>query len=283
MKRSREPEEEYPTDTSGFVDELRLERQQQVAAAAATEAEIAETTTATQPAAKITELDESAIDTSSDVAMRCSLPPHREMLSFMTYGDYETHYSKSHTNRCVECHKNFPSEHLLNIHFEDCHDAFAAVKRDRGERTYSCFVEGCERKCRTPYKRRNHLIDKHMYPKNYFFALTKDGIDGRHSLLLDEGHRRRRSSTATTASTSKAPERRLSLRRAKPPPSPPKDARKEAGSTTTSLPDSPEKAAPAQVPDVEMDSITSAMGALQFVPMSVRFGRGRGKMGFAKR
>ena len=115
MKRSREPEEEYPTDPVGFSDDLQLEDE--------------------RPATKIAELDESAVDTSSDIAMRCSLPPHRDVLSFTTYGDYEAHYNKLHTNRCADCHKNFPSEHLLNVHFEDCHDVFAAVKREKGEHT----------------------------------------------------------------------------------------------------------------------------------------------------
>ncbi|KAI1200027.1 hypothetical protein F5X97DRAFT_321783 [Nemania serpens] len=257
MKRSREPEEEYP-EISG---DLRLEAPP-------------------QPATKITELDESAIDTSSEIAMRCSLPPHREVLSFTTYGDYDAHYSKSHTHRCAECTKNFPSEHLLNVHFEDCHDVFAAVKREKGEHTYSCFVEGCDRKCRTPYKRRNHLIDKHMYPKNYFFALTKDGIDGRNSLLLDEGHRRRRSSTATTVSVSKTTQRRQSLRQIETP-KPQGDERMEV--TQVSSQESPETPPPAEVPDVEMDGLAGAMSALQFVPTSVKFGRGRGKAGFAKR
>ncbi|KAH8158400.1 hypothetical protein CIB48_g9845 [Xylaria polymorpha] len=261
MKRSREPEEEYPQDSIGLSDNLRLEG-------------------VPQPATKITELDESAIDTSSDIAMRCSLPPHREVMSFTTYGDYEAHYSKTHTNRCAECYKNFPSEHLLNVHFEDCHDVYAAVKRDRGEHTYSCFVEGCDRKCRTPYKRRNHLIDKHMYPKNYFFALTKDGIDGRQSLLLDEGHRRRRSSTATTGSVSKTSQRRQSLRQAealKP------QGDEETGAAPVGSRGSPGKASPSEPPEVEMNDLTAAMSALQFIPTSVKFGRGRGKAGFAKR
>ncbi|KAI3343810.1 hypothetical protein F4824DRAFT_507567 [Ustulina deusta] len=261
MKRSREPEEEYPTDTIGLPDDLRLEE-------------------AARPATKITELDESAIDTSSDIAMRCSLPPHREVLSFTTYGDYEAHYNKLHTHRCADCHKNFPSEHLLNVHFEDCHDVFAAVKREKGEHTYSCFVEGCDRKCRTPYKRRSHLIDKHMYPKNYFFALTKDGIDGRHSLLLEGGHHRRRSSTATTASVSKTSQRRHSLRQAETP-NPQGDERKGHAPLDSQKPSG--KAPPVKTPDVEMDYLAGAMSSLQFVPTSVKFGRGRGKAGFAKR
>ncbi|KAJ2980203.1 hypothetical protein NUW58_g7009 [Xylaria curta] len=246
MKRSREPEEE-PQNGLGSLDDLnRLED-------------------GAQPATKITELDESAVDTSSDIAMRCSLPPHREALSFTTYGDYEAHYNKSHTNRCAECHKNFPSEHLLNVHFEDCHDVFAAVRREKGEHTYSCFVEGCERKCRTPFKRRNHLIDKHMYPKNYFFALTKDGIDGRQSLLLDQGHRRRRSSTATTASVSKTSHRRRSLQQV--------EASKPHGDEKMEIApagsrESPAKVPSAKAPDIEMEDLAGAMSALQFIPAS---------------
>ncbi|KAI0202262.1 hypothetical protein F4808DRAFT_449923 [Astrocystis sublimbata] len=262
MKRSREPDEEdYHQDSINLVDGLW---QQEVP----------------QPANKITELDESAVDTSSDVAMRCSLPPHREILSFTTYGDYDAHYSKTHLNRCAECHKNFPSEHLLNVHFEDCHDVFAAVKREKGEHTYSCFVEGCDRKCRTPYKRRNHLIDKHMYPKNFFFALTKDGVDGRQSLLIDEGHRRRRSSTATLGSVSnKTAQRRQSLRQAE---APKEHGRDQAKAAPVASKESPSRASPTKAPDVEMDDLTTAMSSLQFIPTSVKFGRGRGKAGFAK-
>ncbi|KAI0115920.1 hypothetical protein GGR51DRAFT_555795 [Nemania sp. FL0031] len=257
MKRSREPEEEHPE----VSDDIRLEEPP-------------------RPATKITELDESAIDTSSDVAMRCSLPPHREVLTFTTYGDYEIHYDKAHTNRCAECSKNFPSEHLLNVHFEDCHDVFAAVRREKGEHTYSCFVEGCDRKCRTPYKRRNHLIDKHMYPKNYFFALTKDGIDGRQSLLLEGGHRRRASSNASTASMSKTSQRRQSLRQV--------DVSKQHNDDRMEVvpvgsQGSPRTAPPTEAPDIEMDKLAGAMSALQFVPTSVQFGRGKGKTGFARR
>ncbi|KAI1366989.1 hypothetical protein F5Y08DRAFT_337062 [Xylaria arbuscula] len=264
MKRSREPEEEYPTDTVGsFDDPQPAEEQEEI-----------------YPAAKIAELDESVVDTSSDIAMRCSLPPHRDVLSFTTYGDYEAHYNKLHTNRCADCHKNFPSEHLLNVHFEDCHDVFAAVKREKGEHTYSCFVEGCDRKCRTPYKRRSHLIDKHMYPKNYFFALTKDGIDGRTSLLLDGGHHRRRSSTATTASVSKTSPRRRSLRQAELSKPQEGEAREPSPVESREL---PRKAPPAETLDVEMDNLAGAMSSLQFIPTSIKFGRGRGKAGFAKR
>lgn len=119
-----------------------------------------------------------------------------------------------------------------------------------------------------------------MYPKNYFFALTKDGIDGRQSLLLDEGHRRRRSSTATTGSVSKTSQRRQSLRQAealKP------QGDEETGAAPVGSRGSPGKASPSEPPEVEMNDLTAAMSALQFIPTSVKFGRGRGKAGFAKR
>ncbi|CAJ2506348.1 Uu.00g004780.m01.CDS01 [Anthostomella pinea] len=266
MKRSREPEEESPEPALGSSDGVDSQ-----------EAEL--------PASKITGLDDSAIDSSADIAMRCSLPPHREVVSFPTYEEYETHYSQAHTNRCVQCKKNFPSEHLLNVHFEDCHDAFAAVKREKGEHTYSCFVEACDRKCRTPYKRRNHLIDKHMYPKNYFFAVTKDGIDGRQCLLVNGGHHRRKSSTATTASGAKAASRRQSLRQTestKAGTDEPNDTARQNVVKQDSR-DTSEEAPQPEVPDIQMEDLAGAMSSLRFVPPSVTFGRGRGKAGFAKR
>ena len=69
--------------------------------------------------------------------MHCSLPPHRETLSFTSYEDYEVHYLQSHVNRCSECSKNFPTGHFLNIHIEENHDPLAAARRARGDKTVS--------------------------------------------------------------------------------------------------------------------------------------------------
>ncbi|KAI1854790.1 hypothetical protein JX265_002429 [Neoarthrinium moseri] len=270
MKRSREPEQEAPTTDSAatYGDETGS-----TASAPPPAVDL--------PAPKITGLDESAIDdTPSPIAMRCSLPGHKEPLSFRSYAEYEAHYNKAHTNRCNECRKNFPSEHILNVHIEECHDAFAAVLREKGEHTYSCFVEGCDRKCGTPQKRRMHLIDKHMYPKHYFFAVSKEGIDGRSSLLLEGGHHRRRSS-ASQAGGSYAGARRHSLRQ----PDTAQASLEERGHPSKQ---SPEEEAPHDTPgnkesvDTEMADLASAMSSLQFVPTSVRFGRGRGRAGFSR-
>ena len=275
MKRSREPEDNI--DPGSYRGDAEQTNDSNV--------ELRHVT-------KITGIDTSTVEDEEDpVAMRCTLPPHREVLTFRSYDEYESHYIKSHTNRCLECRKNFPTEHLLSVHIEEFHDPLVVVKREKGEHTvrsstpfhlmfhdanmiqYSCFVEGCERKCMTHQKRRMHLIDKHMYPKNFFFAVTKDGIDGRRSLLNDGGHHRRRSSTNTQTKESR---RRASLLEAgntganeayKSPPSPPAVGEKKSTGTE-------------QV-DKEMADLTGAMSSLQFVPPSIRFGRGRA--GFSKR
>lgn len=87
------------------------------------------------PAAKLVDLDRDASGDGSTPSIRCSMPPHKAALSFGTYEEYETHYNKAHVNRCLECGKNLPSGHLLSVHIEECHDVFAAVKRERGEPT----------------------------------------------------------------------------------------------------------------------------------------------------
>ncbi|KEY69387.1 hypothetical protein S7711_05701 [Stachybotrys chartarum IBT 7711] len=231
---------------------------------------------ATRPAAKITELDSAVCDPDNDVAMKCHLPPHKEPLTFKSYAEYESHYASFHTNRCLECRKNFPSQHLLGVHIEEFHDPLVVIRRDKGEHTYSCFVEGCERRCMTPQKRRMHLIDKHMYPKNFFFAITRDGIDGRRSLLVDHGHARRRSSTSTQPKDSTL--RRASLQDAQDP-----RARSEPVSSPAhqTSPPATKSGSNNSIVDTDMADLTGAMSALQFVPSSIRFGRGR--PGFSKR
>ncbi|KAG7290923.1 hypothetical protein NEMBOFW57_000928 [Staphylotrichum longicolle] len=262
MKRSREPEEDPPHEDSPTIHhgvELKGASNSDGAAS--------------PPAAKMAELDLSDKDNASHVTMHCSLPPHREPVAFSSYSAYETHYRDQHTNRCAECRKNFPSAHLLSLHIEEMHDSFVQARKERGDRTYSCFVEGCDRKCSTPQKRKMHLIDKHMYPKNFFFAITREGVDGRRSLLLEGRGRRRRSSAASASHPRASQAGHGQEPAAQETPAAPTD-----GSAAT---DSGRKS-PEQRPDQEMEDLSGAMSALQFVPMSVRFGRGK-KSGFAKR
>ncbi len=122
-----------------------------------------------------------------------------------------------------------------------------------------------------------HMIDKHMYPKNYFFAVTKEGIDGRRSLLVESGNRRRQSSSAAQT---KDLRRRESLQGA------PDKQKSSTKNQNGSKPDiqavEAAKADPQdEKPDTDMEDLAGAMSSLQFVPHSVRFGRQRA--GFSKR
>ncbi|QSS54494.1 C2H2 zinc finger domain-containing protein [Histoplasma capsulatum var. duboisii H88] len=145
----------------------------------------------TSPHGKLAHLD----DQNGDIeVMRCSLPPHKERVSFSSYEDYEVHYAQEHVNRCLECGKNFPTGHFLTLHIEELHDPIVASRRERGEKTFSCFVEGCNRKCSTSRKRRLHLIDKHQFPRLYNFSIVNTGIDQYNSMLrggMAPTHRRR--------------------------------------------------------------------------------------------
>ncbi|KAK2877765.1 hypothetical protein FQN49_001218 [Arthroderma sp. PD_2] len=143
---------------------------------------------------KYPHMDKTAVSEGGDASlMRCSLPPHKGELSFPTYEEYESHYMQTHVNRCSECRKNFPSDLFLTRHIEENHDPVMEERKERGEKTFGCFVEGCDRRCSTPQKRRLHLIDKHCFPRGYNFYIVNDGIDKYSSMLRSSMtmHRRR--------------------------------------------------------------------------------------------
>lgn len=225
--------------------------------------------------------------------MRCELPPHQHGLSFSSFDQYDVHYQKEHVNRCVECRKNFPTPHYLDLHQQENHNPLIAVLRERGERTvsthwstfhysytdiaqYGCFVESCDRKCSTPQKRRLHLVDKHMFPKDYDFFIVNTGIDQKTSMLMT--HRHRRKSSAARTDRVRRSEVATSV---------------EAAATSSGLePDEvvsySESFEHGLVSTTEqreaqnMDILTSSITALRFVPPSVRFGqsaKGRGGLG----
>jgi hypothetical protein len=130
MKRSREPEETYPEQPAATVPGIGSDDGLN---------ELPNSNgDALPPAAKIVDLDLSDDDDNNhNVGMRCSLPPHKQPVVFSTYDEYEAHYRAQHTNRCVQCRKNFPSAHFLSLHIEETHDSFAQARRERGERTVS--------------------------------------------------------------------------------------------------------------------------------------------------
>ena len=139
-------------------------------------------------------------------------------------------------------------------------------------------MEDCERKCRTHQKRRLHLIDKHLYPKNYFFAVTKEGIDGRRSLLVERGQRRRKSSASAHSAGLKEDHPRQGWGPGSAGNAPPAVAEK---GQSVNVEEEEEEEEEEDSIDEDMADLTGRLSALQVVvPQSIRFGRGRA--GFAR-
>lgn len=204
-------------------------------------------------------------------------------MSFQTYDDYETHYQQCHTNRCVDCHKNFPSSHFLELHISENHDPIVASKRDAGEKTFACFVEDCDKVCSEWVKRRSHLKAKHGFPANYDFLVVNHGIDRQRSLLrpgVDEnGHRkssreRARSNSSVTEATQTTEATSVDESVA----GSSEDADVEA--TSLSHEGGAQKNDAAAKPTV--DDLASSFSNLKMVPRSVTFGKRKGRSGLAR-
>lgn len=208
------------------------------------------------------------IENSMTAMMQCSLPPHSSALDFPTLEAFELHYAKEHTNRCTSCGKNFPSAHFLALHLDEAHNPVREVLAAKGEKTYGCFVEGCEKKCSAPSKRRLHLIDKHGFPKAYNFRIVEHGIDKTTSLLR-EGQKRR---VSTTANPPSRHYRRVSNAYiAAHDEHGVQEAAACAGETTRQAsPDPLQAELKIPRPDDQMNELETSLSALSFVPRSVQ-------------
>ncbi|KAK9255000.1 hypothetical protein V1507DRAFT_58416 [Lipomyces tetrasporus] len=119
--------------------------------------------------------------------IQCTLPPRctRSPQSFASYAAFERHYAASHTLVCTSCAaRSFPSQHFLDLHLSELHDPFVAARRDRGDKVYRCFVQGCDKVCADTRKRRLHLIDKHGFPREFMFGIVAHGLRRNQASLL---------------------------------------------------------------------------------------------------
>lgn len=122
-----------------------------------------------------------------------------------------------------------------------------------------------------------HLVDKHMFPKDYDFFVVNDGID-RRSTMLRTGKHRRRSSAAQQVIEDRT-RRRNSTRdsiSATKETKELKDVEKEESTEASIL------MTPPSSQDSDMDKLSGAMSSLKFVPTSVRFGRGNKGKAFSR-
>lgn len=134
-----------------------------------------------------------------------------------------------------------------------------------------------------------HLIDKHMFPKQYDFFVVDDGIDHKSSMLRSGRHKNHRYSSAAQM---KSDEVRQSIASSELTSSKQgtegNEATTEANDPSMFTEDNGMKGLQTESPvlepeDVQMKGLETAMSSLRFVPSSVRFGRGRGRgRGFSR-
>jgi len=240
----------------------------------------------------------------------CNLPPTCNPPNAGTIcsnsREFEQHYATYHTHICtapevkrtptsareVQCGKVFPDSRFLDLHISECHDPLVAVRRDRGERTFTCFVETCDGTFTTPKGRRLHLIDAHKYPKEYYFSVTTKGVGdilnkwGQGASLLRKEWktrepREKKNEDAMDVEPKEASPR-SSISSDERAPVTPTDAIKP--DTTLSQVSSPGAIQPIRpitqadtktsTPRSDLDDLTSGLSSLTLVPRSIRFGRG---------
>ncbi|PWW74361.1 hypothetical protein C7212DRAFT_353476 [Tuber magnatum] len=216
-------------------------------------------------------------------SISCFLPPNCSGKPFASHEQFETHYIQAHSNRCHECGRNFPSLRFLDLHIAENHDPLTELKRERGDKTYACFVEGCDRLCSTPLKRRMHVIDKHHFPKEYNWDIVKWGIDKCTSLLA------RKRLPPQTFAEGEAPTtggrhkyrsaNGVHIGESKRPPKANGNPVVATGATIDEIYQRVQKGEGsknvrgAEGKEVDMDDIAFTMSSLKLVPTSIRFGR----------
>ena len=104
--------------------------------------------------------------------------------TFTSVASYEAHYSSFHRNTCLECHRTFPSNFLLDLHILENHDVLFKLMSN-AKYTYRCLVESCPDKFSSDNERKEHLVNVHNYPANFRFnrptrkqrKLPKDALE----------------------------------------------------------------------------------------------------------
>ncbi|KAG9003588.1 hypothetical protein FRB93_011006 [Tulasnella sp. JGI-2019a] len=268
------------------------------------------------PKVKRTSISSSAAPISCTLPPTCNAPNPPSLLA--SSKEFEQHYATYHTHICTApevkrnpgssreapCGKVFPDARLLDLHFAECHDPLIAVRQDRGEKTFSCFLGSCDGIFQTPKGRRLHLIDVHGYPKEYYFSVTTNGVGdilnkwGQGASLLrkewkprepkeaQSGHQRSESmevdfKAATTNSNPSSPDQTMITRDSPPhlksPASPSRRSEPSKQLSDQKAPAWPIMAKEkAEAAPNDLDALTSGLSSLSLVPSSIRFGRGRG-------
>ncbi|XP_013118617.1 protein lethal(2)k10201 [Stomoxys calcitrans] len=116
------------------------------------------------------QIEEDVTDTVKDASSSIYCNVMNCNLEFDNAAAYKLHYNRMHRFTCQECKKcGFPTEHLLDLHICETHDAYFQARLERGERLYKCYVEECLEVFLNPDERKKHCIEQHKFPANFRF------------------------------------------------------------------------------------------------------------------
>ena len=127
-----------------------------------------------------------------------------------------------------------------------------------------------------------HLVDKHLFPRNYDFFVVNDGIDKRTSMLRNTRGHRRRSSAAARAMQREQQAKWNSFAEKEHKASLPESGIIQQPSVKSEIQPGSNGLGSRVVQD-DVADLTNTMSALKFVPPSIRFGRGGRRGGLSRR
>ncbi|KAH8391135.1 hypothetical protein KR215_007558, partial [Drosophila sulfurigaster] len=82
--------------------------------------------------------------------------------------------TQSQSYSCIQCRRQLPTAHLLDLHITEQHDLYFAASVERGDKPmFACYIEECTTKFQGPKERKDHCISVHKFPTNYRFDQAK--------------------------------------------------------------------------------------------------------------
>ncbi|KAH8297351.1 hypothetical protein KR044_010568 [Drosophila immigrans] len=82
--------------------------------------------------------------------------------------------AQSQSYSCIQCRRQLPTAHLLDLHITEQHDLYFAASVERGDTPmFGCYIEECTAKFTGPKERKDHFISVHKFPTNYRFDQAK--------------------------------------------------------------------------------------------------------------
>ncbi|KAJ2700712.1 hypothetical protein FB645_004886 [Coemansia sp. IMI 203386] len=117
-----------------------------------------------------------SVSASSAAAIVCEQPPCIGSVLCPNLLAYERHYDQMHRNVCLSCYAILPSAHWLDLHIDECHDAFFAVRAQRNDSVFRCFLPFCSETFVLADDRKKHMVATHGFASSFNWNLVNAGM-----------------------------------------------------------------------------------------------------------